>query len=77
MFNKAFDLNEFIRQKVTERSESLFNPDLEAFKTLLEGRINNTSILVIGGAGTIGSAFIKAILRFKPSRLIVVDTNEN
>ncbi len=34
-------------------------------------------MLVIGGAGTIGSSYIKAILKFKVSRLVVVDINEN
>ncbi len=33
--------------------------------------------MVIGGAGSIGSSFIKALLPFKPKSLIVVDTNEN
>lgn len=34
-------------------------------------------MLVIGGAGTIGKAFVKAILNFQPARLVVVDWNEN
>ena len=34
-------------------------------------------ILVIGGAGSIGSSFIKAILPFQPRTLVIVDTNEN
>lgn len=34
-------------------------------------------MLVIGGAGSIGSAFIKALLAFNPARLVVVDHNEN
>ena len=32
---------------------------------------------MIGGAGSIGSSFIKALLPFKPATLVVVDTNEN
>ena len=39
--------------------------------------IANSKILVIGGAGTIGSNYIKQILKFKPSKIVVVDTNEN
>jgi len=39
--------------------------------------ILDSSILVIGGAGTIGSSYIKQILKFKPSKIIVVDINEN
>ena len=34
-------------------------------------------VLVIGGAGSIGSSFIRALLPFMPSRLVVVDLNEN
>ncbi len=34
-------------------------------------------MLVIGGAGSIGSSFIKAILTFRPAELVVVDINEN
>lgn len=35
------------------------------------------AILIIGGAGTIGSNYIKQILNFNPSKIVVVDTNEN
>jgi FlaA1/EpsC-like NDP-sugar epimerase len=34
-------------------------------------------VLVIGGAGTIGSSYIKAILKFTISKLVVIDLNEN
>lgn len=34
-------------------------------------------MLAIGGAGSIGSSFVKAILSFRPASLVVVDTNEN
>lgn len=39
--------------------------------------INMKSCLIIGGAGTIGSNYIKQILKFKPSKIVVVDINEN
>ncbi|MBC7777732.1 MAG: polysaccharide biosynthesis protein [Phycisphaerae bacterium] len=71
------DLTHFISQHVTGRSESLFKPDLERFNTELAARIDGRSVLVIGGAGSIGTSFIKAILKFRPARLFVVDTNEN
>ena len=38
---------------------------------------NLKSILIIGGAGTIGSNYIKEIIKFKPKKIIVVDSNEN
>ena len=40
-------------------------------------KINKYRVLVIGGAGTIGLNYIKQILKFKPSKIVVVDTNEN
>ena len=74
-----FNLNidSFIRNHVTGRKESLLNPDFEKYSNELNARINGKSVLVIGGAGTIGSSYIKAILKFKLSKLVVVDINEN
>lgn len=71
------DLNKFVRDKVIRRPESLFLTDIVANKDRLSKEINNKSVLVIGGAGSIGSSFIKSILLFNPSKLVVVDLNEN
>ena len=43
----------------------------------MTNKIWNQNILVIGGAGTIGSSYIKQILKYKPSKITVVDINEN
>ena len=72
-----FDLNQFIYQHVTKRPSSLFYQDIEKNRSILEEKIFGRSVLVIGGAGSIGSSFVKAILSFRPSSLVVVDTNEN
>jgi len=72
-----FNLNSFIKKYVTQRDKSLFENDIIKNKKELESRINGKSVLVIGGAGTIGSSFIKAILPFRPGKLVVVDYNEN
>lgn len=72
-----FNINQFIAQNVTRRSTSMFAQDIENNKSILWEKIHNKSVLVIGGAGTIGSSFIKAILPFEPLSLIVVDINEN
>lgn len=55
----------------------MFYQDIKANKDELNQKINGKSVLVIGGAGSIGSSFIKALLPFKPRTLVVVDTNEN
>lgn len=72
-----FDLDTFIGKYVTKRNQSMFIADIEANKEQLSKKIAGKSVLVIGGAGSIGSSFIKAILPFKPASLVVVDTNEN
>lgn len=71
------DINQFIAEFVTKRPQSMFWQDIEANRAALTEKIEDKSVLVIGGAGTIGSSFIKAILPFKPAALVVVDTNEN
>ena len=72
-----FNLNQFINQYVTKRSASMFIHDIEANENTLKEKIHGKTVLVIGGAGSIGSSFIKAILPFQPASLVVVDTNEN
>lgn len=72
-----FNLENFIYKKVAKRIGSMFAEDIENKKQELSEKIYKKSILVIGGAGSIGSSFIKAILPFKPASLVVVDTNEN
>ena len=54
-----------------------FDIDISSNSSLLFNEINNKNILVIGGAGTIGSSYIKQILKYKPSKITVVDINEN
>jgi FlaA1/EpsC-like NDP-sugar epimerase len=71
------NISEFIKNYVTKREKSFFCNDLINNKKKLTKEIEGKSILVIGGAGTIGSSYIKAALRYYPSELIVVDTNEN
>ena len=60
--------------RLSERfiKQNLLRKDLETLES-----IPLKSILIIGGAGTIGSNYIKQILNFKPSKIFVVDTNEN
>lgn len=74
---KMFNLSEFIYTEVVQRAGSMFLPDIEKNKLILSEKIENKTVLVIGGAGSIGSSFIKALLPFKPKSLVVVDINEN
>jgi FlaA1/EpsC-like NDP-sugar epimerase len=74
---RPFDLQHFINTHVTGRNQSLLATDLEANHTVMAERLDGKRLLVIGGAGTIGSSFIRAALKFYPAKLVVVDTNEN
>ena len=58
--------NKYIKQ-------DLFSHDLNRLK----GNIDINQVLIIGGAGTIGSNYIKELLKFKPLKITVVDINEN
>ena len=54
-----------------------FIVDLKNQNLFLSSKIKNKKILVIGGAGTIGCSYIKQVLKYKPSKITVVDINEN
>ena len=72
-----FNLDKFIADSVTFRPVSMFAADIEANKEVLTQEIKGKKVCVIGGAGSIGSSFIKAVLRFEPKSVVVVDLNEN
>ena len=71
------DLDSFIHKYILERPTSLFQEDLDNHSDYIRNEVSNKSILVIGGAGTIGAAFIKEIIKFNPAKITVVDHNEN
>lgn len=75
--NSLFNIEQFISEKITGRSESLLAADLNKYHEEIYEKVNNKKVLVIGGAGTIGSSFIKALLPYHPNQLVVVDINEN
>src|SRR5665647_2763920 len=72
-----FNLNHFISTCITKRPQSLLEDDFLKYDAELNKLINGKKVLVIGGAGTIGSSYIKAILKFNIAKLVVVDINEN
>ena len=72
-----FNLDKFIADSVTFRPSSMFEVDITANAEKLTQEIKGKKVCVIGGAGSIGSSFIKAVLRFEPKSVVVVDLNEN
>ena len=71
------NIDRFVSESITSRSGSMFAVDIEANKEQLKQEIEGKSLLVIGGAGSISSSYIRAVLPFKPSKLVVVDLSEN
>ena len=74
---KIFNTERFISEHITGRASSMFAQDINNNEKILLERIQGKSVLVIGGAGTIGSSYIRAILKFSPKEVFVVDINEN
>jgi FlaA1/EpsC-like NDP-sugar epimerase len=72
-----FSVDDFIKQNITQRSNSFFEQDILKNFDTLTSEIKGKSALIIGGAGTIGSSFVKELLKFHPAKVIVVDINEN
>ena len=60
------DINTFILKYVVKREQSLFAQDILDNRSQLYEKIKDKSVLVIGGAGSIGSSFIKQILPYEP-----------
>ncbi|WP_187647912.1 UDP-N-acetylglucosamine 4,6-dehydratase [Nitrosophilus labii] len=63
--------------KLLGRNSELFEEDIKKHEKELSKIINNSSFLVIGGAGSIGSATVKEIFKRNPKKLHVVDISEN
>lgn len=62
---------------VTGRTESLFGEDIRASHTELLDALRNSRIAVVGAAGSIGSAVVRVLLRFRPAALSLIDLSEN
>ena len=60
-----------------DRSEPLFEPDIERHEAELTERVAASRFLVIGGAGSIGQAVVREIFKRGPRALHVVDISEN
>ena len=59
------------------RNEGYFKDDLKNSSATISSIVRTSSFLVIGGAGSIGSAVVRTIFERNPKLLHVVDINEN
>ena len=62
---------------VTLRSQSFFAADVEANRDGIADTLRGLRVLIMGGAGTIGSATAKLILEYLPASVHIIDQNEN
>ena len=63
--------------KLIGRDSLLFEDDLRHYGKELDEIVKSSKFLVIGGAGSIGSAVVKEIFKRNPLKLHVVDISEN
>lgn len=61
----------------TGRDRSLFEDDVLQNSEVIRRAFSGKRALVIGGAGTIGAATLRALLPYGPSAVHVIDHNEN
>lgn len=74
--NSNFSL-ENVGREITFRTESLFAKDIAEKNDVLNAKLNNSRILIIGGGGSIGSETVKLLVKYPLKKLTVVDTSEN
>jgi FlaA1/EpsC-like NDP-sugar epimerase len=68
---------ETLAARVTGRDVPLFEADLERADAALHERLAGRRVLVIGGAGSIGGATVRALCAYDAASLHVLDQNEN
>ena len=71
------NISKLLSSRVRNIKKNPFLADLKSQSDFLNLKIQNQKVLIIGGAGTIGSSYIKQVLKYKPSKITVVDINEN
>ena len=76
-------MNEFSTSPTLLASELIdggchpFEAEIEARRAQIADSVGGSRILLIGGAGTIGSATLRVLLEFSPASVHVVDSSEN
>ena len=64
-------------QNIIGRNHQLFEDSLSTHKSLIDDRIGEARILVIGAAGSIGSSVTKLLCSYNPLSIYLIDINEN
>ena len=63
--------------KILNRNQSFFKNDWDNNFNHIKDTFKKSKILIVGGAGSIGSAVCKNLFQLNPSKLHVIDISEN
>lgn len=66
-----------LESRATGRAESYFAEDYRSLESQISDVIADSRVLVIGGAGSIGTSVLSALVDFGPAHVCVVDQDEN
>ena len=77
LVNNKFSQIDLLSSLVTGRQSSYFRQDLLDNEKSIYESVVGTKILIFGASGFIATETIKALLKFKPRAIIIVDINEN
>jgi FlaA1/EpsC-like NDP-sugar epimerase len=70
-------VKEELLNRILKRSGSLLAEDMAAHRGAVRDAVAGARIMVIGAAGSIGSAFVKQLIPYGPGALHLVDISEN
>ncbi|MBF0107889.1 MAG: polysaccharide biosynthesis protein [Magnetococcales bacterium] len=66
-----------LMRRILGRDRGLFQDDHDSCQALLEEKVGGARILVVGAAGSIGSFFVKQLMRLRPRGVCLIDPSEN
>lgn len=66
-----------LHARIVGRAQSLFAADLARHRDEIAQAVAGSRVLVVGAAGSIGAAFVRQLVPFRPEALHLVDINEN
>ena len=70
-------MNDELVLKLLGREKELISNDYKKYFSSISKKVRDSRILVIGGAGSIGSRVVYELCKFNPKLIHVVDINEN
>jgi FlaA1/EpsC-like NDP-sugar epimerase len=77
IIKKELRMHGELLSNILKRSDSMFVEDLQDRRKQIKTSIKGSRIMVVGAAGSIGSAFVKQLIPYQPGALHLVDISEN